>query len=155
MNKLPLLMILCGCAQAKEISISNGEYQFVSLSGLDEMDLPTDITLTISNGSMSIAVEGQEVANGNLTTTPREEWLFGCATNFASVTLKTQTLDSSVEFGEFSFALPTVSPGCSIEEDGSEHRNTELFLFDNSDAETGIGPCPGLVCMHFTAGTDP
>jgi|GEM_PF-5513515 len=159
MKQAFLLAFLIGCDSGKEVTITTGDYTFSSLSGGDT-ELSVDLSLSIEYGEddeanvITFTVSGEEFLTSSLTLSPEEEWLDGCPTNMSSTTLQTMRLDSAIDFGDLfepaiSLEAPMLAPSCSTEGPAGEEYPTELYLFEKDDAASGLGPCPGELCLVF------
>lgn len=158
MKHLLLLPILIAC-DSKQVSFTAAEYSFSSISGTD-VELSVDLTLSLDYGDgddigvYKFAISGEELTSGTLTQTPEDEWLIGCPTNYSATTLQTALLDTAIDFGDLfepavAIEAPMLSTSCTTDGPAGEEYPSEIYLFEQADAATGVGPCPGALCLVF------
>ena len=141
MRFLFFLPLGLGCAEMTASDLIEGEFEFRSIHGEDNgVNVPAGLSLTISGTTVTISTDDGELASGEVSEQPEEEWLQDCITNASSTLLKTYHLNTTLSIDIIDYATPVIVPSCS----GEEVNISEAGVF----SEDHIG-CAEETCLYF------
>jgi hypothetical protein len=129
-------LVACGLPETSELDFQT--YRFKRMQP-QEVELPPGLTLVLGAATYELFSDEGEIASGNLKIEEKEDWLEGCASANAYVSLQTAVLKGEFTLGPHLFSDPWVAPDC--------FDSNDVYLSVGKEEKTG--PCVGLSCLVF------